>query len=544
MSEEVVEEFKAKIEDFTSRNLDSRTPLEDANSNKGKFIHDTVWGTNFFYPWEIALIDSPLLQRLRYIHQTGLAYYVYPTAIHTRFDHTLGVTSLINKVIDSLNSKNDEPIIKNKDRYMLRISALLHDIGHGPFSHVVESVIRKTDEYRAMEKHVNVELGVSPKPHEIMSYLIVSSNSFRDWFDQKIRNGYPKNKYLKELELGEIAESIIGVSRNPERKYISDMINGPLDVDKLDYFARDALFSGLSIKYDLDRYFKSVELQENPVENRGTYVRLGLRLFDVTVLEQIILCKMMLFSSLYHHQKLRCAENMFIQLCEKLMQGEASKKSGLKIKHPADFLDYVDSDIINFTSRNQNPFKGEAKALCLNISRRRLMKRALIISRPYIQGIEDSPAIKSAYQRLVTDIKEHNTNLKIKILKETKNIIDDKKQDIEISVGDIIVDMPDPPLMKEAMSISFPSESRGVVNRKPIELNDAFPIKEWAEGYNAIKLRGHVFCYDELRPYIKQASRKVFVKPPYNLIFSKDATSLCKLECEILEEEKQHKLPV
>ncbi len=95
-----------------------------------KIVHDSIWGTQAFEGWESAIMDLPLLQRLRSIHQTSLAYLTFPTALHTRFDHSLGVTSgtklLASQVLDL---EKDDPAYAE-----LSAAALLHDIGHGPFS--------------------------------------------------------------------------------------------------------------------------------------------------------------------------------------------------------------------------------------------------------------------------------------------------------------------------------------------------------------------------------------------------------------------------
>lgn len=146
---DIVEDFKNKIEEYTKDRLRPYLP----NVESGKYIHDTVWGTTFYEPWEVALIDSPLLQRLRSIHQTGLAFLVYPTALHTRFDHTLGVISIVDRIVDSVNRNNPlEPLIGSEDRVTLRLAALLHDVGHGPFSHVSEDVYKNLPEFQEIKK--------------------------------------------------------------------------------------------------------------------------------------------------------------------------------------------------------------------------------------------------------------------------------------------------------------------------------------------------------------------------------------------------------
>src|SRR5229473_6146384 len=120
-----------------------------------KDIHDPIWGTNGFSWREVALIDTPIMQRLRRIHQTGLAYQVYPSARHSRFEHSLGVTIVATKVFDAVVRRHAgrlRQIVKTVEdsgdfeealfrwRQELRLAALLHDTGHSLLSHTSERV--------------------------------------------------------------------------------------------------------------------------------------------------------------------------------------------------------------------------------------------------------------------------------------------------------------------------------------------------------------------------------------------------------------------
>jgi hypothetical protein len=103
-----------------------------------KIIHDALWGTFELRPHEIALLDTPLLQRLRFIRQTGAVYATYPSALHTRFEHTLGVMLQAARICGALRRRHDERRIDQVAEDTLRFAALLHDTGHGPFSHTSE----------------------------------------------------------------------------------------------------------------------------------------------------------------------------------------------------------------------------------------------------------------------------------------------------------------------------------------------------------------------------------------------------------------------
>ncbi len=126
----LLQDFQSRVDDFVTKSLSGYKPERHATE---KSIRDAIWGTCLFYAWEVALLDSPLLQRLRDVRQTGLAYLIYPTAVHTRFDHTLGVVTVASRIVRSINEKHappkqNDPRINHADHMRIRLSALLHDV--------------------------------------------------------------------------------------------------------------------------------------------------------------------------------------------------------------------------------------------------------------------------------------------------------------------------------------------------------------------------------------------------------------------------------
>jgi len=160
----------------------------DATGLSCKIIHDSVWGTLDFHEWEIQIIDSPLFQRLRNIGQVGLATLIYPSARHSRFEHPLGVVSIASRMMEALSKReasDDTETLKitEQDIYKVRFVALLHDIGHCFYSHISELAYDKYDEFYklfdSIKQHKN---GLKPKGHEIFSYLIINTPSFKFFF--------------------------------------------------------------------------------------------------------------------------------------------------------------------------------------------------------------------------------------------------------------------------------------------------------------------------------------------------------------------------
>ena len=129
-------DFCERIEQFVQSKLSQYIPENLAD----KVIHDTIWGSVVYYGWENQIIDSPLFQRLRDIRQLGMAEMTYPAARHTRFEHSLGTVAIASRMIDKLAERSNGEIITKKEKYMVRLAALLHDVGHCFYSHLSENV--------------------------------------------------------------------------------------------------------------------------------------------------------------------------------------------------------------------------------------------------------------------------------------------------------------------------------------------------------------------------------------------------------------------
>lgn len=195
--------LRENVEKYVQSSLSN---YESLQVRATKVIHDTILGSNLFYPHEIAVLDLPLLQRLRRINQVDVVTLVFPSGNHNRFEHTLGVAVIGEKLVTALFRKVYEGScsveIGHDHKYVfnhVRMAAILHDCGHGPFSHISEQVYKHCDDL-AYEKENNPRLeGASA--HEILSYLIVTSNSFKEFFKAKIQD-----QYQVEIDLDAVGE--------------------------------------------------------------------------------------------------------------------------------------------------------------------------------------------------------------------------------------------------------------------------------------------------------------------------------------------------
>lgn len=542
-----------RIDDFVSSSLKDYVPRRHS---KDKAIRDAIWGTNRIYPWEIAVLDSPLLQRLRDIRQTGLAYLVYPTAQHSRFDHTIGMVTIASRIVRSINDKHMEqqkdPVFKFKDHMAIRLSAILHDVGHSCFSHVSESVYASLDEFQAVQRYIYREYGVTPKPHEIMSWLIVRSQPFKDFILRLGKEGILKDWVCDAREVDAIAGNIIGFRANPAEKFIADVINGPMDADKLDYLVRDAYFAGPRVVYDLERFLDTIDVETYPrhpdFRQAGQEVtKLAIRMEGVTALEQIIISKLMLFSYVYHHHKIRCVEAMFQEALKRLVAlGRANQEEKVTpwLGDPIAFLRASDRTLLPLEWPLKISIRKEKVAgeILTKLAKRELYKRALIVSRLFIKDIdaEQEDKRRKGFEKLLkcSDDTEAREDLRNQIYDRTLSIMKEERyrspQTVRLlksfKIHHLFLDIPKAPSVEETVGVMVPVGS-ALYGGGPewVPLIDVFPIEKWVDAYNAIKWRGHVFALEEAAPYVNLAATQVLGENPFHLEFSFDATNLCKI---------------
>ncbi|MFI5140850.1 MAG: HD domain-containing protein [Bacteroidia bacterium] len=237
----------------------------DRQLNKRKIINDPIYGLvtlpdDFIY----ELINHPYFQRLRRIKQLGLTNLVYPGALHTRFHHAIGAMHLMTEAINVLKSKQVK--ITEEETQAVNIAILLHDIGHGPFSHALEHAIVQ---------------GVS---HEDISELLMEQ----------------LNKQYK----GKLTLAINIFNNKYKKKFLHQLVSSQLDMDRLDYLRRDSFFTGVSEGViSSDRIIKmlNVKNDELVIEEKGIYS-----------IEKFIIARRLMYWQVYLHKTVVSAENMLV----------------------------------------------------------------------------------------------------------------------------------------------------------------------------------------------------------------------------------------
>jgi HD superfamily phosphohydrolase len=472
----------------------------------GKVIHDALWGTQFLHPHELSIIDTPLIQRLRGIKQTAFAYLIFPSATHSRFEHTLGVLFQSDKLLKALQNSQYLDLIKGKEN-LIRMAAVLHDCGHGPFSHSSEDIYRFLPDMQALigpgGSHENCN------PHEVLSYYILKSPPFKSRFREIITH------YKQSIDIDDVADIVLGNWRKPDTKYLADVINGPFDADKLDYLFRDGHFSGLPLKIDLDRLWHCVQIHDNPKNIRILMMSIN----GITSLEQIYFSKMVLFSSVYQHHKVRTCDCMLKAIFEHCKQNGESI-CGRTLEKATDFL-WLTDDLLyaEADKRGKDDFLHK---LIHNLKFRRLLKRALIISKATVEKPSKEFFGYTILKKFCTDLKDNDHELR------------ELAQEIWEGAGkpcdllEVWIDLPKLPLTGSADDTYVNIGS----HREPEfeKLNDIFRVDDWAQNYAEHNWRGHVFCpdRDEVRKKISDSAKAV-LEQKFKVKFNNSAKKLCKL---------------
>ena len=229
-------------------------------------IHDFIR----VYDHELSIIDNPIFQRLRRIRQLSGAHLTYPAAQHTRFEHSLGVMHIANQAGNALKEKE---ILESDDIEILRLSGLLHDIGHGPFSHLFEEIIQ--------ERKIS---------HEDFGKEIILKSEIGDILS--------KNGHNKKL----VTQIAFGCSKF---QYLNEIVSGALSADMMDYLLRDGYFTGAEhAKIDHKRITQSLDVHKK---------KLALERSALYSFESMMHSRYQMFKAVYFHKTVRAAEVMLLE---------------------------------------------------------------------------------------------------------------------------------------------------------------------------------------------------------------------------------------
>jgi uncharacterized protein len=246
-------------------------------------IRDPLWNNIRVDALALQLVDTPVFQRLRYVRQLGLAYLVYPGATHTRFEHALGAYHLARLTLSLLDERGELRGVSLEERLIAQVAALLHDVGHYPFSHALE------------------EIGALH--HEEVATPLVLEGVVGDLLRASLGDGTP--------------ERVLALVRGASDSPLQGLVSGSLDLDKIEYLKRDALMCGVPYgEIDVDRLLNSLVLVDEPQTGRRV---VGVLEKGLSALESLLFAKYQMYRNVYWHHAVRSGTAMYKRLVDEAL---------------------------------------------------------------------------------------------------------------------------------------------------------------------------------------------------------------------------------
>lgn len=303
-----------------------------------------------FSPAERSIIDHPLFRRLRWIRQLALTEYVYPGATHSRFEHSLGVMEVATRMFDTLarnhggvmektfssvEALRDSPMAKS--RQLVRLAALLHDVGHCAFSHAAEEVLHKD------------------RGHEALSVRVIAE---RDFLGPLLdRTFFP--------DAARLTAALVGKGFPPQMQVLRDIVSGQVDADRTDYLLRDSHHCG--VEYGRFDYRRLIECLEVAVDADSGGLEVAISRDGLHPFEALILARYQMNTQVYHHRLRRIYDHYLKQYFE--------KRGPEGLESEADILRYVDYDAMSDIRRDADG-SGPAAGFAKRIVERRHHRKA------------------------------------------------------------------------------------------------------------------------------------------------------------------------
>jgi HD superfamily phosphohydrolase len=388
-------------------------------------IKDPIHGYIELNKPEIDIVDSPQFQRLRRLRQLSAAHLTYPGAEHTRFHHSLGVMHVAGKIAQRFKGAG---LITAKEVQKLRLAGLLHDIGHGPFSHLFEEVLQK--------RNLN---------HEQMTTRIIKETILSDI----LRDNGLDPEEMSTLSIGQ---------RENQKPYLNQVIAGQFSADVLDYLPRDSYFTGVEYgRVDIDRLVRSMDVVDGQLAVRDT---------ALYVLEAMVIARYEMFKAVYFHRSVRAAEVMLVRAME--LGDEELRLTGFKTANEYHQLD--DSTVIH-------------RLLTLKDSKGKQSQTAYRLTNDY----QDRRLLKCAYETIIHRQDRFTVNMML-----MGNIRNSLEQDIaaeaKVDPSTVIIDVSSAPSVPYYARQQKPQEIPLYIEtpdgaKHPVSFSSLSPLGDTLIGY-------------------------------------------------------------
>ena len=415
------------------------------NTEQSKIIRDPIHGDIRFEGLFLNLIEAPEIQRLYNIKQLGLTHLVYPGAHHTRLEHSLGAYYMASQAAERLNLRIDE---KN----LVTCAAILHDIGHGPFSHTLESILRDT---------LNVD-------HvDLTEKLILGEHTAFEADEKEFIDSRSVFDVLEKYNMDPKKITSIVRGRKGEKDYLSQLLNSSIDVDQLDYLIRDAYYTGVAYgMIDANRFLQTLVIHDDyiAVKKKG-----------VGVVENILMARALMYSSVYFHKTVRIAELMLSKAIEIMEDFDAFE-----------LFKMTDAELINYLKK-AGGFQHE---ITIRLKYRKLFKQVYAISKINLDKDEQESLKK------LEDIK---------IRREKEQEFEDS---LRIPPGHIIIDIPYTELNKAEPRI-YQTETKIIDGNMVKTLDDYTPVGEAVRSRDIPDWMVMIITDDEYRDIVSKKAEKI-----------------------------------
>lgn len=421
-------------------------------------IRDPIHGYIVITDVERDLIDTRPVQRLREIKQLAGAHLTYPGGEHSRFSHSLGVMRLAGVLANRFVQLG---YLSQDDLQKARIAGLLHDVGHGPFSHMYEEIL---DKYRHMT-------------HEDVAQWLIKKSELQDVLK---KHGYSPD---------ELSKLSVGCLEKTKKPFLNQIIASQFDVDIMDYLVRDSYFTGVEYgKVDIYRLIDSIDI----IDNKS----LGVDMAASYALEAFIIARYEMFKAVYFHRSVRAAEVMLIRA----MDYANEKLSLTAFKTPEDYLQLNDASVM-------------LGLLSLKDAKEKPLKFSYKIAKM----LDNRQLFKCAYEMIIHRRDEFFTSIlsREEIRRQIAQEMSDKTGvDIDFIYIDVptVPSVPYYPMQKRLADIPvFQNLSRG--SKSVQRLSEVSPLVETLMGYMDVI---RVYTAAPYRKKIREAAEQVFGKRSYS----------------------------
>ncbi|XP_069184321.1 deoxynucleoside triphosphate triphosphohydrolase SAMHD1 [Procambarus clarkii] len=345
------------------------------SKRKGKLMKDAVHGYISLDPLCVAITNTPQFQRLRYLKQLGVTYFVYPAAAHNRYEHSIGTCYLAGQMVEHLQQEHPD-MVSEKDVLCVKVAALCHDLGHGPFSHCWEAFIRAANQ-DANFCHENMSVHIFEDIYNSMKKTFESEGLKKKDIDFITELIDPRRKDEQEQK----------ESDDPDRKrrnmsFFYEIVSNKrteVDVDKWDYYLRDSHSLGLKVTFEYERLLDSCRAME--VTRDEKTIEICYRDKDADTLYEMFHTRALLHKKAYQHHTVKVIEQMLIDAFMKAdgILSTYQDKNGTAVKlseihNNRELFIHLTDDLFNEILRSKNPELEDSRRILGRIQTRKLYK--------------------------------------------------------------------------------------------------------------------------------------------------------------------------